>query len=248
MPRSRIINTVLSAILVALCIVGLSLAVDYPPWWIERGVVNQQAAVNDYAAANLGQLKWIASNAYNHLEAHLPGGAGQAVHDMVSGWSKVNNYQVINLGQLKNVAKPFYDRIIEKFADNGFTVDYRWTATTADDANYAVANVGQLKNVFNFDLRGFEDDTDADGLTDAYERWIHTEVELSDTDGDGMPDGWEVARSLDPKVNDSAADPDGDGWSNLLEFKRGGDPGIPWVPDSEQQLGLILMTPTRRAN
>ncbi len=33
----------------------------YPSWWVNRGVVNTNAAAtNDYAAANEGELKWIA--------------------------------------------------------------------------------------------------------------------------------------------------------------------------------------------
>ena len=120
MRKSAILTTVISTALTLCCIVAIGLAADYPQWWIDRAVIDQQATVNDYAAVNTGQLKWMASKAAEHLDAHLRGGAGQEVTDLVSSFSTVNNYHVINLGQLKNVAKPFYDRLM----DEGYTDSY----------------------------------------------------------------------------------------------------------------------------
>lgn len=39
-----------------------------------------------------------------------------------------------------------------------------------------------------------------------------------DSDGDGMPDAWERQRGLDPKRDDSAGDRDGNGYSNVEDY------------------------------
>ena len=47
----------------------------------------------------------------------------------------------------------------------------------------------------------------------------------TDNDGDGMPDEWEQFHGFDPSAAaDSLADSDSDGVSNLLEYRRGGQP------------------------
>jgi hypothetical protein len=50
-----------------------------------------------------------------------------------------------------------------------------------------------------FLMLGTPQDTDGDGLTDAYENLItHTRPDIADTDGDGIPDGWAVLLGLNP--------------------------------------------------
>ncbi len=47
-------------------------------------------------------------------------------------------------------------------------------------------------------------DTDGDGLTDAYEHLVsHTNPAVADTDGDGLSDGWEAQNGLNPLLDDS---------------------------------------------
>jgi len=128
-----------------------------PAWWTQRGVLEPNAQADDYAVANSGQLKNIATQAYQELLAHLPGGAGDMtpgatgylLTQVVIGWQSptqaTDDFSVINLGQLKAVAQPFYQRLVEV----GYCNALPWNGT-AD--NYAVANLGQLKNLFNFDL------------------------------------------------------------------------------------------------
>ena len=244
MRKSALLATATSAAVTFCCLMAIGLAADYPQWWIDSGVVNQQATVNDYAAANAGQLKWMATKAADHLDAGLPGGAGPEVTDLVTGFLPVNNYQVINLGQLKNVAKPLYDRLIEE----GYTDSYPWTETTADDVNYAVANLGQMKTVFNFDLlldtdedgladwwetmhfggltgQTGQDDPDEDGLANCDELSNATDPQDADTDDDTLPDGWECRYGLNPHDSgDVGGDPDGDTLTNLQEYQKGLSP------------------------
>ena len=113
-----------------------------PDWW--TGVFGDGSSpAGDNAPVNQGQLKWVATNAYVHLQTNLTGGAGFTLT-----LTATNNYYPVNQGQLKDMAKSFYDRLIAV----GYTNAYPWTTTTADDAGSAMANVGQVKNVFNFDL------------------------------------------------------------------------------------------------
>jgi len=68
-------------------------------------------------------------------------------------------------------------------------------------------------------------DTDSDGLTDSEEINIYnTNPLLVDSDNDGLDDGWEIANSLDPLLDDAEQDLDNDGYSNKIEFKLAFDP------------------------
>jgi len=183
---------------------------SYPSWWFQRDVVprvdsnnatplwaNQDYhAPDDFAAANLGQLKQIATAAYDEFNVNLPGQAGPALDTLIKGWfltdtngnfipdangqrqplitPQTNDFAVLNLGQLKTVAQPFYDRLIAV----SYIAGYPWAGSGSPSDDFAAANLGQLKYLFSFDL---------------------TYSSL----GDGVPDWWKLAAGL--KTNDPNA-------------------------------------------
>ena len=111
-------------------------------------------------------------------------------------------------------------------------MERRWTPlgswTMPSETNVCVLTLSPFLAVFGgmaFFRFGLDFDTDADGLTDAYEAFVSlTDPNNPDTDGDGLPDGWEVAYGLNPHVDDSAADFDDDGISNWREYELGTSP------------------------
>jgi cell wall-associated NlpC family hydrolase len=76
---------------------------------------------------------------------------------------------------------------------------------------------------------GMQQDTDKDGLTDAFEKAAGTGLKVADTDRDGLADGYEVAVSRsDPRL----ADGDKDGLSDSLEATLGSNP-LRWDSDND---------------
>lgn len=77
------------------------------------------------------------------------------------------------------------------------------------------------------------------------------EVPDEDTDGDGMPDAWELAHGLDPRVADASLDSDHDGYDNYSEYLMGTDPqsaGSTFRPELSRVSGtgeFLLNFPTR---
>ena len=213
-PLFRLSRTVLVNLSVAalcLCPVPFAGAAGYPQWWISNGVVNVNAPVtNDYAAANQGQVKWIATKAAEELTGHLPGGAGSTVQVAVSAFTSTNNYLPVNLGQLKNLATNFYARLIAE----GYTNQVPW-AGAAQTNDYAAVNVGQVKQLFSFNLTL---DSNSNGIPD----WKET-----DADGDGLPDWWEIKWFGSITNQNATGDPDGDGLNNAMEYALGTNPLLP---------------------
>jgi hypothetical protein len=209
------------------------------PWWLQRNVIIAGNPRDDYAAANQGQVKNVATAAYDEFNERLPGGAGASVEALIKSWHQLDangdflldasghriprqstqteDYAVVTLGQLKNVATPFYDR----FAELGLSSSYPWPlAETSDD--YAIVNLGEVKHTFSFFL---ESDSDLDGLSDLQEFQLGTDPTNPDSDGDAMKDGWEVKWGGNPNVwNNPNFDSDGDGLSDYNEFVHGSDP------------------------
>jgi hypothetical protein len=160
-----------SGVAVLVPLFALSVARANPPgWWDEYSLLNGAGADN-YAVANVGQLKHVARVAYDMLrqkaEADLwetPEGIALTV--LVRSWyldddlltPKIQGtqaYAVLNQGQLKFVARHFYDFLAQMAYDGPplvYPQIYPWTSTADDDRNYSIVNLGQLKYVFSFDL------------------------------------------------------------------------------------------------
>lgn len=76
---------------------------------------------------------------------------------------------------------------------------------------------------------GAQQDTDSDGLVDAYERFIGTDPELADTDADGLSDAYEIGRSgSDPLLVDT----DQDMLPDSVEVAQGTSPRA-WDTDQD---------------
>ena len=161
----------------ALVVIGaLGVNAQYPSWWVDSGVINTNTPLtNDYAAVNQGQLKWMITNAFEHIETHLDGGAGGGISNLVQSLSPIRNYLPVNQGQLKQTASIFYDRLIEV----GHTDAYPWT-NSPDADDYAIINIGQVKNLFSFDLA--PQDSDGDGVPDSDEQREGTDPRSPDTE------------------------------------------------------------------
>jgi hypothetical protein len=133
-----------------------------PDWWTQRGVLVTEAASEDYALVNQGQLKQMALGAFEEIQAKVPGGAGASLIEAAAAWSWVDSqnirrpriqsstedYAPANAGQVRWLAKPFYDRLIEVGRASG----YPWPTPGEETEDYALANIGQVKNLFAFDL------------------------------------------------------------------------------------------------
>ncbi len=77
-----------------------------------------------------------------------------------------------------------------------------------------------------FDITGGQQldpgqDSDADGLTDVFERLAQTDSGRADTDGDGLLDGYEVST---PRTDPLLIDSDLDGFTDAAELRFGGNP------------------------
>jgi alpha-tubulin suppressor-like RCC1 family protein len=145
-------NVRLALSLAAAMLLPLFLYGGAPTWWSQRGVLVENAAADDYAPANQGQLKNIAKAAVVEMDAKLNGGAGDSLHDLVNTWAtpnpQTNDFAPVNLGQLKNIAQPFYDRLIA-----AGLADYDpWLSSLNLPDDFAAANIGQLKKLFAFDI------------------------------------------------------------------------------------------------
>jgi hypothetical protein len=233
-----------------------------PSWWAERNVTDPARETDDFAPANIGQLKYVAKQASLEFADYLPGGAGEPVTSLTNSWATpsaaTDDFAILNLGQLKAVGKLFYDRLAEVGYDDAPLAPgqrYPWTETVSDDDDFAAANLGQLKYVFSFDLRR---DSDGDGVSDLLERARGTDpfvdervANADDIDSDGLPNAWEDSHGLnshDP--GDATSDPDNDGLSNLEEFSRLTNPfssdsdndGLPDLTDPDG----ISRTPSNR--
>ena len=191
-----------------------------PHWWYEYEVLTTDPA-DDYVVVNQGQLKHMASKAYEYLLDYLPGDpqdvqeALEDIEDLIDSWSSpgrgVDDYQAINLGQLKNVACLFYDVLIGEEFESSYPWGSGRGGSEADD--YTAANIGQLKHVFNFDIVYPVNVELSSSLivsvsqeaASGYLQWVHEYNIPAGQDGfhdepanDGIPNLFKYAMGMDP--------------------------------------------------
>src|SRR5215212_1500422 len=90
------------AIIIILASLPLVAMATAPAWWSSRNVLQNDRQPNDYGPINQGQLKNVSRAAAAELDAQLPGGAGDAVHNLISSWSTpaagTNDFAAVNVG------------------------------------------------------------------------------------------------------------------------------------------------------
>lgn len=102
--------------------------------------------------------------------------------------------------------------------------NWTWLGQGGTCSSYSIPGLPTSGNVLF--ILGTPQDTDGDGLTDAYERLVsHSNPNVPDTDGNGMPDGWQVLH-FGGIGNNPNSDPDHDGLYNLQEYLYGTDPKV----------------------
>lgn len=214
------------------------------PWWNEEKIITG-ATPDDYAAANVGQLKNFASRAAQSMDGRLQlaGGSGLVITAMINGWKSPSStlrddYSALTLGQFKNVLQRFYDRLADV---KGVPPAYPWDASPAQAGaadDYAIVNLGQLKRGFDFAipiLLKLSPHSNASIPPAVFEpvraRWLGLDIKpagssLNDLDGDGISNGEEYLRSPFPpgKALLDPDDLDGDRIPNDVENEYGLDP------------------------
>lgn len=231
----------------------IALATGTPQWWTDQGVLNANSA-QDEAAANQGQLKYMALKASEECQGQFPLLDLSEIEDLVSSFNASNNLVAVNLGQLKYVAQPFYDVLASHLLlTNAWPAGmvsgpYPWSGSGNASQDDALANLGQLKYIFSMGLDSWYSsaDSDGDGLPDDWETVNGLSSASHDSDGDGMADGWEILHGFDPLIAaDGLADEEPDGLTNAEEFERQTDPHTS-TPDGV--LVVIPATGTYQAN
>ena len=146
----------------------------YPEWWSDRGIVDDSdsaVVVDNFAAANIGQLKWLVTQAREELRSLLPRDEdGELLDDswnldvleedltkvlnpfdaQFEDWSE-GNHAALKLGQLKAAALPFYNLLNEidsawvrdQLEDNELTLDDGFTqvSTSPDSSHFSGGSV-----------------------------------------------------------------------------------------------------------
>jgi hypothetical protein len=214
----------------------IPLAQREPLWWLVPGTkiwLGARSESDNRAVVNLGQLKHVTAMAKLHLDTLLApfGGAGVEITNLVTNFAgrttspavqRQQNFQPVNAGQLKAVADLFYRRLDELGIDaatetvqrlggggyvsvrQGKTYKVPWSNVFLAGDNAKAANVGQLKLVFGFEL-----DSDADSILDAFE-WSLINANTSD----GLNSLADVTAAT---AGGATGDLDGDGLTNAEE-------------------------------
>ena len=101
------------------------------------------------------------------------------------------------------------------------SIAWAWMGQGRHCVTYQLTN---FPNTSAFMVLGTPQDSDNDGLTDAYELLVSkTDPFNADSDGSGLADWWQIVHFGHTGV-DPYGDADGDGWSNLQEYLNGTNP------------------------
>jgi hypothetical protein len=97
-----------------------------------------------------------------------------------------------------------YDVFANSVLDFSSNPNLAW-AWMGQGAHCNIYTLTNLPNTACYLILGTAQDSDADGLTDAYEKLVSkTDPNNPDTDGDGISDSWEVLLGMNPLTNDNA--------------------------------------------
>ena len=140
----------------------------------------------------------------------------------------INLTNTPNSGWLTNSYDLFYTTNMASLSSPALCLtNWAWlTRSTPGDTNFVLSN--SLFSECYFRL-GTMQDSDGDGLTDAYEMLVsHTNPAVGDSDGDGLSDGWELGNGMSPLWNESAQTTgrrnyqyDGSGWLRTVSGVSG---------------------------
>ena len=234
------------------CLQGLAQTAPIPAWW-SSGVLDTSPAnpSDNWAIANVGQLKNIATKAKEHLDAKL----NLTTADWNLAYANANpfpfgtnsdpdNFSPVNIGQLKFIASGFYNILKNKApgyyvklrlfamgvpADSifGSSPVYPWaTNISTGGVNYSPVMIGQLKIVFSFDLSGYNPSSPA-----------------LDSNQNGIPDVWEYC-VFGFLVSDPLSDTYGDGLTLIVKYLSGANPTKPaQVVIFSTAINLMILTP-----
>ncbi len=131
-----------------------------------------------------------------------------------SGTNATMNLTFTIEGGSNGIPYDVFANSVLSFGTNG--IPWAWEGQGYQCNTYMLTN---LPNTACFLILGTPQDSDGDGLTDAYELLVSkSNPNVYSTDGTGMADGWEILYFGHTGV-DPNGDPDHDGLSNYQEFQ-----------------------------
>jgi len=131
-----------------------------------------------------------------------------------SGSNATMNLEFSIEGGSSGVPFDVFVNSVLSFGTNG--IPWAWEGQGYQCNTYMLTN---LPDTTCFLILGTPQDSDGDGLTDAYELLVSkSDPHAYSTDGTGMADGWEVLYFGHTYI-DPDGDPDGDGLSNYQEYQ-----------------------------
>ncbi|MEO7098612.1 MAG: hypothetical protein ABI162_04575 [Luteolibacter sp.] len=235
--------------LLALVALLMPASANPPLWWADgHPPIITGTTENNKGPANIGQAKWMVSEALRALDATAPQIAADIRLDL-TGTSPSN--QIVDLtvpesktpdwlekqkaplliGQLKAIAAPFYTRLniaAHDWLDHESSVEpEKGQLQINGTKDYGP---GGSTNIYPWTAVISDDANKAPATIGQLKavfslRFEGLPPDFVDLDYDGMDDNWEIANGLDPSdYYDAYDDPDGDGIQNQYEYVLGFDP------------------------